>query len=63
MEKAIKPCSICKGVCVPATVFEPQKKYIVSCTICGNETDPKPTRSAAINCHNKTNFNVIKSLL
>ncbi|MBC3901445.1 hypothetical protein GH811_17735 [Acetobacterium malicum] len=63
MEKAIKPCSICNGLCDVKTVFEPQKKYCVTCTVCGNETDPKPTRNAAINCHNKTSFKSIKTLL
>jgi hypothetical protein len=46
MEKAIKPCSICNGLCDVKTVFEPQKKYCVTCTVCGNETDPKPFSNA-----------------
>ncbi|TYC86362.1 hypothetical protein FXB42_06640 [Acetobacterium wieringae] len=63
MEKPIKPCEICQGDCIVKTVYEPGKKYGVACQHCGNESELKSTRSAAINAHNKTSYRVHKVLL
>lgn len=63
MEKTIKPCEICQGNCLVKTVYEPGKKYGVVCDSCGNESEVKRTRSAAINAHNKTGYRVHKVFL
>ena len=60
MEKPIKPCEICQGDCQIKVVYEPGKKYGVACNSCGNESEVKSTRSAAINAHNKTGYRVHK---
>lgn len=62
MEKVLKECELCKGRCVVGRVFEPGKKYRVMCTNCGNESEIKTTRSAAINAHNKTSYRIHKTL-
>lgn len=63
MEKPIKPCVLCQGECTVKTVYEPRKKHGVVCNHCGNESDLKSTRNAAINAHNKTGYRVHKVLL
>lgn len=63
MEKPIKPCEICQGDCLVNTVYEPGKKYGVVCQSCGNESEVKSTRNAAINVHNKTGYRVHKVFL
>jgi|GEM_PF-2206933 len=63
MENTIKPCEICQGDCLVKTVYEPGKKYGVVCDSCGNESEVKRTRSAAINAHNKTGYRVHKVFL
>ena len=63
MEKPIKPCVICWGECLVVEQDEPGKKYGVVCNSCGNESELKRTRNAAINAHNKTGYRVHKVLL
>ena len=63
MEKPIKPCELCQGDCIVKTVYEPGKKYGVVCNSCGNESEAKTTRNAAINTHNKTGYRVNKVFL
>ncbi|MGV8907119.1 MAG: hypothetical protein ACOH15_11030 [Acetobacterium sp.] len=62
MEKPIKPCAICNGVCQVKTVYDPGKKYGVVCMSCGNESLIKANRPAAINAHNKIGYRVHKTL-
>lgn len=62
MEKVLKKCELCKGMCIVGTVFEPGKKYRAVCTNCGNESGIKTTRAAAINVHNKTSYRIHKTL-
>ena len=63
MEKPIKACVICQGECRVVEADEPGKKYGVVCSSCGNESEVKSTRNAAINAHNKTGYRVRKLLL
>ena len=63
MEKPIKLCPICQGECRLVELDEPVKKYGVVCNSCGNESERKRTRNAAINAHNKTGYRVHKVLL
>ena len=60
MEKPIKPCEICQGECLVVELDQPGKKYRVVCSSCGNESELKRTRNAAINAHNKTVYRVHK---
>lgn len=60
MEKPIKPCLICQGDCLIVELDQSGKKYGVVCSSCGNESELKSTRTAAINAHNKTGYRVHK---
>ena len=63
MEKPIKPCEICQGERLVVELDQPGKKYRVVCSSCGNESERKRTRNAAINTHNKTGYRVNKVFL
>ena len=60
MEKPIKPCPICDGVC---QVSGESRAYAVSCQFCGNVSPTKTSRSAAITCHNNIGYRLHKQLL
>jgi len=60
MEKPIKRCPICDGVC---RVSEQKKAYAVICPVCGNASPTKTTRPAAITSHNKIGYRLHKQLL
>ncbi|MEO1815027.1 MAG: hypothetical protein ABGU93_05475 [Acetobacterium sp.] len=60
MEKTIKRCPLCDGVC---RLSGAGKKHAVVCSSCGNESPPKTTPAAAINSHNQTGYRLHKQLL
>lgn len=59
--EAIKQCGICGGSCAIKSVGDRKKQYHVCCSDCGNESDQKSSRAAAVAAHNRVNFTPVQS--
>jgi hypothetical protein len=57
--ETIKQCGICGGACAIKSVGK--KKYYVCCGDCGNESEEKNSRAAAVAAHNRVNFRPVQS--
>lgn len=62
MAQSIKACPLCQGNCFLETHDGNQKTYSIVCTVCGNETDLKSSKAAAIRLHNQTTILSFKNL-
>ncbi|MGD9475361.1 MAG: hypothetical protein AB7V37_10240 [Eubacteriaceae bacterium] len=58
--ETIKGCGICGGLCEIRSLGK--KKYYVCCSDCGNESDLKNSRAAAVAAHNRVSFTAVRSL-
>ncbi|WKY44039.1 hypothetical protein Q5O14_15640 [Eubacteriaceae bacterium ES2] len=60
--ETIKQCGICGGSCHVKSLVAGKKQYYVSCEDCGNESEQKNSRAAAVAAHNRVSYTAVRSL-